>query len=240
VNRLAARWASVVATTFAGTAARLPTGARIERTGNPIRQEIRAVVAERDRLRAEAREAFDLMPDRATVLVFGGSQGALHIDRTITSALPLLRDRGDLQLLVSTGAAPRGRAARSSQTPRSSFGRCRSSSAWTERLRSRIWPSRGGGSVAELAAAALPSILVPYPFATENHQEANARELVTAGPPSCSSMSTCRHRRSQRPSCLSWTMTSDDWGWRRPRSRGRGPTRRIGSLRWPSRWRGDG
>ncbi len=144
VNRIAARWASVVATTFAGTAARLPAGTRIERTGNPIRQEIRAVVAERDRLRAEAREAFDLAPDRTTVLVFGGSQGALHIDRTIAAALPLLRDRGDLQLLVSTGAdAPRGRARgdrAGRRAPRSR--RCRSSSGWTERLRSRIWPSR--------------------------------------------------------------------------------------------------
>jgi UDP-N-acetylglucosamine--N-acetylmuramyl-(pentapeptide) pyrophosphoryl-undecaprenol N-acetylglucosamine transferase len=35
--------------------------------------------------------------------------------------------------------------------------------------------------VAEVAACGLPSILVPYPHATENHQEANARELVAAG-----------------------------------------------------------
>ena len=41
--------------------------------------------------------------------------------------------------------------------------------------------ARSGGSVAELAACGVPSILVPYPHATENHQEANARELVAAG-----------------------------------------------------------
>src|SRR6185295_16786082 len=41
--------------------------------------------------------------------------------------------------------------------------------------------ARAGGSVAEVTACGLPSILVPYPFATENHQEANARELVAAG-----------------------------------------------------------
>jgi UDP-N-acetylglucosamine--N-acetylmuramyl-(pentapeptide) pyrophosphoryl-undecaprenol N-acetylglucosamine transferase len=40
---------------------------------------------------------------------------------------------------------------------------------------------RAGGSVAEVTACGLPSILVPYPYATENHQEANARELVDAG-----------------------------------------------------------
>jgi len=40
---------------------------------------------------------------------------------------------------------------------------------------------RSGGGVAELAACGVPSVLVPYPFATENHQEENARELVGAG-----------------------------------------------------------
>jgi len=41
--------------------------------------------------------------------------------------------------------------------------------------------SRAGASVAELAACGLASILVPYPHATENHQEANALEMVAAG-----------------------------------------------------------
>jgi UDP-N-acetylglucosamine--N-acetylmuramyl-(pentapeptide) pyrophosphoryl-undecaprenol N-acetylglucosamine transferase len=41
--------------------------------------------------------------------------------------------------------------------------------------------ARAGASVAELTACGLPTILVPYPHATENHQEANARELVAAG-----------------------------------------------------------
>ena len=41
--------------------------------------------------------------------------------------------------------------------------------------------ARAGASVAEITACGLPSILVPYPYATENHQEANARELVAAG-----------------------------------------------------------
>jgi len=39
----------------------------------------------------------------------------------------------------------------------------------------------GAGTIAELAVCGLPCVLVPYPHATANHQEANARELVTAG-----------------------------------------------------------
>jgi UDP-N-acetylglucosamine--N-acetylmuramyl-(pentapeptide) pyrophosphoryl-undecaprenol N-acetylglucosamine transferase len=41
--------------------------------------------------------------------------------------------------------------------------------------------SRAGASVAELAVCGLPAILVPYPFATELHQDANAREVAEAG-----------------------------------------------------------
>ncbi|MEP6757560.1 MAG: undecaprenyldiphospho-muramoylpentapeptide beta-N-acetylglucosaminyltransferase [Actinomycetota bacterium] len=183
VNRVAARWAAVVATGFDGTAARLPAGTRLERTGNPIRPEITAVAAARDRLRAEARSSLDLSADRTTVLVFGGSQGALHIDRAIAGALPLLRDRADLQLLVSTGPDHLEVVRRAIEHDAALVVRCVPFIDRMDRALAiaDIAVSRAGGSVAELAACAVPSILVPYPYATENHQEANARELVAAG-----------------------------------------------------------
>jgi len=183
VNRIAARWASAVATAFDGTAARLPAGTRVERTGNPIRPEIAAVAEAGDRLRAEAQAAFDLDADRTTVLVVGGSQGALHIDQVLAEALPLLGERGDLQLLVSTGpdhvevlraAIDADAAVVVRAVP--FIDRM----DWALAI-ADIAVARAGGGVAELTACALPSILVPYPYATENHQEANARELVAAG-----------------------------------------------------------
>jgi UDP-N-acetylglucosamine--N-acetylmuramyl-(pentapeptide) pyrophosphoryl-undecaprenol N-acetylglucosamine transferase len=183
VNRIAARWARVVATAFEATAARLPKGPRIERTGNPIRAEIVGVMSHRERLAAEARDAFGLATDRTTLLVVGGSLGALRLDRTVAEALPLLRDRGDLQLLVSTGrrhvavvegAIDPAAAVRVRVVP------------FIERMDQALAVadlalSRAGASVAELAACGVPAVLVPYPFATGNHQEANARELVTSG-----------------------------------------------------------
>lgn len=183
VNRIAARWAAAAATTFEQTAARLPAGVRIERTGNPIRPEIAAVPTRRDRLRAEACEAFGLARDRTTVLVFGGSQGALHLDQVVAASLPALANRGDLQLLVSAGPGREAEVARAVDADAP--------------LRVAVVPfidrmdrafaladvvvARAGGSVAEVTACGLPSVLVPYPHATENHQEANARELVAAG-----------------------------------------------------------
>jgi UDP-N-acetylglucosamine--N-acetylmuramyl-(pentapeptide) pyrophosphoryl-undecaprenol N-acetylglucosamine transferase len=183
VNRIAARWAAAVATTFAQTAARLPAGVRVERTGNPIRPEIAAVPDRRAQLRAEACESFGLALDRTTVFVFGGSQGALHLDRVIAESLPALADRGDLQLLVSAGPGrdPEVRAAVDPGAPLRV-----SVVPFVDRMDlalalADVVVARAGGSVAEVTACGLPSILVPYPHATENHQEANARELVAAG-----------------------------------------------------------
>lgn len=183
VNKVAARWADVVATTFEATASRLPATARIERTGNPIRPEIVVVPAHRERLRAEACAAWDLDPDRTTVLVVGGSQGARHVDEVLAESLPSMAHRADLQLLVSTGPnhlaivteAVAGRAA---------LRVC--AVGFIERMDralavADLAVARAGASVAELTACGLPTILVPYPYATENHQEANARELVAAG-----------------------------------------------------------
>jgi UDP-N-acetylglucosamine--N-acetylmuramyl-(pentapeptide) pyrophosphoryl-undecaprenol N-acetylglucosamine transferase len=183
VNRIAARWAAVVATTFEGTASRLPSGVRVERTGNPIRSEIAAVPERRARLRVEACEAFGLEPDRTTVFVFGGSQGALHLDQVVAEALPSLAARGDLQLLVSTGPGREAEVARA--VDRSAALRV-AVVPFVDRMDrafalADLVVARAGGSVAEVTACGLPSILVPYPHATENHQEANAQELVAAG-----------------------------------------------------------
>jgi UDP-N-acetylglucosamine--N-acetylmuramyl-(pentapeptide) pyrophosphoryl-undecaprenol N-acetylglucosamine transferase len=183
VNRIAARWARVVATTFEATAARLPSGARVIRTGNPIRTRIVAVASHREELAAEARATFGLALERRTVLVVGGSLGALRLDRTIAEALPVLRDRADLQLLVSAGRGHEEVVARAID-PNAPL-RVRALS-FIDRMDlalavADLAVSRSGASVAELTACGVPAILVPYPFATENHQEANAQEVAAAG-----------------------------------------------------------
>jgi UDP-N-acetylglucosamine--N-acetylmuramyl-(pentapeptide) pyrophosphoryl-undecaprenol N-acetylglucosamine transferase len=183
VNRIAARWAAAAATAFEATAGRLPAGLRIERTGNPIRREIAAIATERPRLREEALDIFGLEEGRTTVLVTGGSQGARHIDEVLAESLPSLADRGDLQLLVSTGRA-HVELVRSAIDPSAAL-RVRPH-GFIERMDlalavADIAVSRAGGSVCELAAAALPMVLIPYPYATEHHQEANAAELAAVG-----------------------------------------------------------
>jgi UDP-N-acetylglucosamine--N-acetylmuramyl-(pentapeptide) pyrophosphoryl-undecaprenol N-acetylglucosamine transferase len=184
VNRLAARWARVVATTFEATATRLPSSANVVRTGNPVRREIVAVEEERARRRDEAIRSFDLDAARQTVAIFGGSQGARQLDRLVAGATEELRERGDLQLLVAAGPA------NVAEVPSAdgSAGRLRVHvEGFIDRMDLALAVSdvavarAGSGTIAELATAGVPSILVPYPSATENHQEANARELERDG-----------------------------------------------------------
>lgn len=183
-NRFLARGAAAVGLTFADAAARLPRRLRTVVTGNPVREAIRAVPAARAALASEAMEVFDLDPSRKTVLVFGGSQGALHLDRTVAGAAEILAGAADLQLLVGTG--PRHldalRAAVEADRPL----RVRAV-AFIERMdlaysAADLAVSRAGANnITELTVCGVPAILVPYPHATENHQEANARELVRVG-----------------------------------------------------------
>jgi len=183
VTRIAARWATAIATTFDATRARLPARARVVRTGNPIRAAIASVPARRPALMEEAWVTFDLDRTRRTLLVLGGSQGALALDRAVAAALPLLRERGDLQLLVSTGRDHVDVVEAAVDVGASLLVRAVPS---VERMElalavADLAVSRAGASVAELAAAGVPAILVPYPHATEHHQHENAREVERAG-----------------------------------------------------------
>jgi len=93
------------ALTFAEAATRLPARVRTVVTGNPVREEILAVTQTREALAAQAHAEVDLEPRRRTVVVFGGSQGALHVNMATVDALSRLRDRDDLQVLVLAGAS---------------------------------------------------------------------------------------------------------------------------------------
>ena len=173
--------ADVACVSFAESAA-LPRRTPTVVTGNPVRREILAVPAARDALASAAMSSSTSTPARRAVLIFGGSQGALRIDRAVSGAMELLRDRADLQLLVLTGAA------HLADDPRR--GGCRSCCQGDSvpaangaglRRRGCRGCRAGASTIAEVTVCGLPSILVPYPHATANHQEANARAVERAG-----------------------------------------------------------
>ena len=166
-NRLAAPFAERVFLAFPIEGRERP---KYRVTGRPI------PARNRPTSRAEGRRVFDLPPRARVMLVFGGSQGATSLNETIVEAFgetgpavlhlsgerdfELLRPRitrEDYKLLPFTGEFGAALAA------------------------ADLVVARAGGSVWEVAAAGKPAILVPYPFATADHQAKNARFFERAG-----------------------------------------------------------
>ena len=182
VNRIAARWAAVIAVTFDATRAWFPARVRVERTGNPIRPAIASVPERRAELAKEACAVFGLEDGRRTVVVLGGSQGALRLNELTREVAATLTGRGDLQILLAAGAAHGARFADMPGNPLLSrvvgtIDRMELALAIADVAVSRA----GAGHIAELTACGVPTILIPYPHATEHHQDANAREVEQAG-----------------------------------------------------------
>ena len=131
----------------------------------------------------EGREVFGLRADLPVLLAFGGSQGAQSINRAFAEAFA----GRDLPLQIVHVCGPRNhddlRAELEARGER--FERYRLV-PYTDRLAAAMAAAdlvvaRSGGSVAELAALGRPAVLVPYPYATADHQRKNARWMVDGG-----------------------------------------------------------
>jgi UDP-N-acetylglucosamine--N-acetylmuramyl-(pentapeptide) pyrophosphoryl-undecaprenol N-acetylglucosamine transferase len=124
--------------------------------------------------RSGARAGFGLEPGETTVLVFGGSLGARSINEAALKAFVdapyrILHVAGRRDFAQLTAPGPHY-VLRDYVTP---FG--------TALAAADIAIARAGGSVFELAQYGLPALLIPYPHASGNHQEANARWMERAG-----------------------------------------------------------
>lgn len=184
-NRALARMARAVALAFRDARRYFPRRLRMEVTGNPVRPDILRVAGERDALAKEAREVLDLEEGRRTVVVFGGSQGALHIDRAAVGACRLMWARADLQMVLITGPAHLETIGRA--LPSAPGGLMVRLFGYLDRMElayacaDLVVCRSGATTIAEVTSCGLPSLQVPYPYATRRHQEANARALQRAG-----------------------------------------------------------
>ena len=183
-NRVAARWAAAVALGFEDASGGVPRRTPTVVTGNPVRENVLRVPLDREALAKEAREQFRLEPDRRTVVVFGGSQGALHLNQTAVGTARILAGRSDLQILLITGPLHYERFRREI---RPGAGLLLRAEPFVDRIElvyaaSDLAVTRAGAStLAELSVSGLPALLIPYPYATGRHQEANAWALQRAG-----------------------------------------------------------
>lgn len=175
-NRWAARFAKVCAVSVPGTP--LP---RAEPTGNPVRREILEV----DRTytgKARGREALDIPHARRVVSVFGGSLGARRINEAVRGLGELWSDRSDIAIRHVVGSRDWREF-----TPPATDALLYQAVEYEDRMPvlyagADIVVCRAGATtVAELAAAGVPSVLVPLPGAPGDHQTANARALADRG-----------------------------------------------------------
>lgn len=139
-------------------------------------------------LRRELIEAFAQAPPRRApvapfhLFVAGGSQGARQINEAMIEAAKQL-DPQQLEIVHQTGDADRDRteAAYRAAGLRAEVVAFESEMAKRYRWADLSLCRAGALTVAELAMAGLPALLVPYPYAADDHQTANARALVAAG-----------------------------------------------------------
>jgi UDP-N-acetylglucosamine--N-acetylmuramyl-(pentapeptide) pyrophosphoryl-undecaprenol N-acetylglucosamine transferase len=169
-NRLLARLATRVLAAYPGC---FPASVHAEVTGNPVR----AAIAEMEGPEFRVREAGPLR-----LLVVGGSRGARSLNRGVPAALAGLAGPG-LEVWHQTGpadldettAAYRAQAHAARVVP--SIEDMPAAYRWADLVICRA----GAITLAELTAAGVASVLVPYPHAVDDHQTANARHLAEAG-----------------------------------------------------------
>jgi UDP-N-acetylglucosamine--N-acetylmuramyl-(pentapeptide) pyrophosphoryl-undecaprenol N-acetylglucosamine transferase len=144
-------------------------------TGTPARLEMRQLPS-----REEAAASFGLDAGRPTLVVTGGSQGAHRLNELSAHAAASLP--ADTQVLHIAGASDHDRVAEivRGRADYKVLGFCeRMAAAYA--CADLIVARAGASSLTEIALAGVPSILVPYPFAADDHQTRNAEVFAQAG-----------------------------------------------------------
>src|ERR1043166_4998948 len=129
-----------------------------------------------------ARQKLGLRADLATMLVMGGSQGASGINRAMIKALPVLRNAA-LQVIHLSGARDERLVADNYRRERIPAYVAAFHHHMEEAYSAADFAvaRSGAASLAELAFFALPSVLIPFPYAADDHQTRNAEIFSDAG-----------------------------------------------------------
>lgn len=190
VNRMLARWARQIHLQFLSARERFGRSpATWYDSGSPMRAPL-AALAKLPPCRGDA------------LLVMGGSQGAHPLNALVLEAMPMIRDALGCRVIHLAGAGQKERVAAAYST----MGVTATVHDFCESMETcyrdaRLAVSRAGaGSVADLAAAGIPGVLLPLPTAMDDHQRKNAEVLVRKG-------AACMlDERSDPPSLLAQTV----------------------------------
>ncbi len=131
--------------------------------------------------RSEGLSAFGLDPEKTTILVFGGSLGASSLNKGMLSVIDSLTGSG-VQVLWQTGPAHYEQVRKAVGDKQVGWiGPFIDKMELAYAAADVVLCRAGATTIAELLQVGKPAILVPYPFAAEDHQTKNAQSLVRAG-----------------------------------------------------------
>lgn len=176
-NRLLSRWATEIHIHFTESRRWFKDRGKLRLSGNPVRIHIP------EGRGLKTLQKYRLHPERKTVLILGGSQGAHSLNQAFIDMLPHFRNDRDVQFVIQTGKqdytlvlnSVRDSAVR--VVVKSFLHQIEEIYGVTHLVLARA----GAMTVSEISACGLPSILVPYPHAADDHQTANARALSDKG-----------------------------------------------------------
>lgn len=174
-NRLLGRLVKKVCITFPDSARYFPAH-KVVFTGNPVRKQVMEKLLQHD----APPSSNDFV-----VFVFGGSQGARSLNQGMIAALPHLKDLSrPLRVIHQVGAG--ANVASVAETYRHAGVTAEVQSFIQDmghyyRMADVVVGRSGASTLSELALVGKPAILVPYPFAADDHQAANAQAYVSAG-----------------------------------------------------------
>lgn len=173
-NKLLAKKAKLICVAYENMQNFFPKE-KIKLTGNPVRQDITSL----ENIKSEALEYFKLDATKKTVLVIGGSLGALTINKAILDSLDKFQEK-DIQLIWQTGNGFKNKAKSATENYSNT-----QSHAFITKMNyayavADVVISRAGAlSISEICVTGKPSILVPSPNVAEDHQTKNAMALVS-------------------------------------------------------------
>lgn len=179
-NRELSKKARAVALTYEVAGVPVADKSKLHVTGNPVRSSVF------DSTRDEGREMLAIPEDARMLLVFGGSLGARHINTAMCELKDRLLAIPDLYIVHITGpkeldTVQNALLLTEEEAKRYQVMGYQDRMGETMAAADLIVSRAGATSLAEISARCIPAILVPFPFATDDHQTTNARAYVEGG-----------------------------------------------------------
>jgi UDP-N-acetylglucosamine--N-acetylmuramyl-(pentapeptide) pyrophosphoryl-undecaprenol N-acetylglucosamine transferase len=180
--RALARWVTLVTVPVPSARRYYGPRVRVEVSGSPVRAEVLTTTRE------AGAAAFNLAPDRKTVVVFGGSRGSRTLNEAALHLVRIFAGRPDRQLIWATGKDY------FDEMTKRLFGEGYAELPANIRVEPFLYRAEnalaaadlivcraGGTTLAEITARGIAAILVPSPVVTHHHQDANAQAVAQSG-----------------------------------------------------------